>query len=148
LPAACADRLLVAGAILHAGDFSTEAALEELRGLGPPVHAVHGNVDAPGVCRELPATLEAEIGGVRIGMIHDAGRAFGRIERLRGRFPDAAAVIFGHSHLPLHEVSAERFQIFNPGSPTQRRRAPTHTMGLARVHDGAIDFEHVHLPDP
>lgn len=132
---------------MHAGDFSTEAVLRELRELGPPVYAVHGNVDTPGLCRELRATLEVDIGGVPLAMIHDSGRSLGRMRRLRQRFPAAAAVIFGHSHSPLHEVSADRFHIFNPGSPTQRRRAPTHTMGLARISGGAIDFQHIHLPD-
>ena len=59
---------------------------------------------------------------------------------MRERFPDADAVVFGHSHIPLHE-EADGFQIFNPGSPTDRRRAPAHTMGLARVEGGAVEFE-------
>lgn len=133
---------------MHAGDFSTEAALRELQHLGPPVYAVHGNVDSPDVCRELPASLELEIEGVRLAMVHDGGPAFGRLERLRQRFPEANAVIFGHSHLPLHEVGTGGFQIFNPGSPTQRRRAPTHTVGLARILDGTVDFQHIDLPGP
>jgi len=53
-------------------------------------------------------------------------------------------VVFGHSHLPLHE-EADGFQIFNPGSPTERRRAPAHTMGIARVEGGRIAFELVEL---
>ena len=54
------------------------------------------------------------------------------------------AVVFGHSHMPLLE--AERgFQIFNPGSPTERRRAPARTMGIAAVEAGAIRFEHLTL---
>jgi predicted phosphodiesterase len=64
---------------------------------------------------------------------------------MRLRFPEADAVIFGHSHIPLHERSAGGFQIFNPGSPTDRRRAPRHTMGLARASDGAVGFELVNL---
>jgi predicted phosphodiesterase len=55
------------------------------------------------------------------------------------------AVIFGHSHLPLHETAADGFQLFNPGSPTERRRAPWHTMGLATVQDGLVSFELVRL---
>ena len=57
-------------------------------------------------------------------MIHDAGPRTGRLARMRARFKDADAVVFGHSHLPLHEAGADGFQIFNPGSPTERRRAP------------------------
>jgi predicted phosphodiesterase len=60
---------------------------------------------------------------------------------MRFRFKDADAVIFGHSHLPLHEADADGFQIFNPGSPTERRRAPVHTMGIATVEDGRVHFE-------
>ena len=59
---------------------------------------------------------------------------------MRRRFPDADAVVFGHSHIPLHE-EAGGFQIFNPGSPTDRRRQPAHTMGLARVEEGRVRFE-------
>jgi uncharacterized protein len=74
-------------------------------------------------------------------MVHDAGPSAGRLDRMRRRFGDRAdALVFGHSHLPLHERS-DGFQIFNPGSPTDRRRAPAHTMGQARVEDGQISFE-------
>ena len=77
-------------------------------------------------------------------MVHDAGPAKGRLGRMRRRFPDADAVVFGHSHLPLHEEE-DGFQIFNPGSPTERRRAPRHSMGLLRVDAGRPVFEHVWL---
>ena len=51
----------------------------------------------------------------------------------------------GHSHLPLHEQAPDGFQILNPGSPTERRRAPTHTMGLIHVRDGLAGCELVHF---
>ena len=82
--------------------------------------------------------------GVTIGMVHDAGAATGRLARLRRRFPDADAVVFGHSHLPLHE-ERDGFAIFNPGSPTERRRAPQHTMGMATAHHARITFELIYL---
>ena len=77
-------------------------------------------------------------------MIHDAGPADGRLRRMRRRFADADAVVFGHSHIPLLETEAG-FTIFNPGSPTERRRAPRHTMGVATASDGAVAFELVAL---
>jgi hypothetical protein len=144
LPAACVERLREAELILHAGDISTLAFLEELLALGPVVLAVRGNVDEPALLERLPAELETELGGVRLAMTHDAGPARGRLARLRGRFPDADAVIFGHSHIPLHE-RADGLQIFNPGSPTDRRRQPEYTMGLARVERGAVEFELISL---
>ena len=133
LPAACVERLRAAALIVHAGDFVARSAYDELVALGPPVVAVHGNVDSAELRELLPAARVLEAGGVRIGLIHDAGAARGRLERMRRRFPGCAAVIFGHSHIPLHETAADGFQIFNPGSPTDRRRQPAHTMGLATI---------------
>ena len=78
-------------------------------------------------------------------MVHDAGPASGRLERLRRRFPDCDAVVFGHSHIPLHEGTPDGFQIFNPGSPTDRRRQPVHTMGIAMAADGRVALEIVEL---
>jgi putative phosphoesterase len=130
--------------ILHAGDFTYPEVLAELEALGPPVAAVHGNVDAEELRRRLPEARTVEAGGARIAMVHDAGPAAGRLDRMRRRFPDADAVVFGHSHMPLHE-QREGFQIFNPGSPTDRRREPAHTMGIADVEDGRIQFKIVRL---
>jgi uncharacterized protein len=140
LPEACVDRLRDADLIVHAGDFTSLEVLLGLEGLGPPVAAVHGNVDSAELRRLLPGERVVEAAGARIGVIHDAGPATGRLERLRDRFPGADAVVFGHSHMPLYE-EAGGFQIFNPGSPTDRRRQPRHTMGLARVEGGAVRFE-------
>jgi uncharacterized protein len=146
LPEACVARLRSADLILHAGDFTTVAVLRELESLGPPVAAVLGNVDEAALADVLPAERIVAAGGARIAMVHDAGQAGGRLGRLRRRFPDADAVVFGHSHIPLHERAPDGFQIFNPGSPTDRRRQPRHTMGSARV--GAADevsFELIEL---
>jgi uncharacterized protein len=149
LPAACVERLAAADLILHAGDLVTRAVLEELRSYGEVV-AVHGNVDEPALRDALPAERELELGTaprrVRIALTHDAGPARGRLARARRRFPHADALVFGHSHLPLHETDpASGFQLFNPGSPTERRRAPSHSMGMAQVEGGRIEFELVTL---
>jgi uncharacterized protein len=144
LPAECVERIASADMVIHTGDFSRPEAYEEIAAIGPPLVAVHGNVDDAGLRERLPPQEEIEAGGARIGLIHDAGPPRGRLARLRRLFPDADAVIFGHSHLPLHE-SERGFQIFNPGSPTERRRALTRTMGIAEVDAGAIRFEHVNL---
>jgi putative phosphoesterase len=145
LPARAVAELRAADAILHGGDFMRAEVLELLQRLGPPVHGIHGNVDDEALRRMLPAARVVELGGVRIGMIHDAGARQGRLARMRFRFKDADAVVFGHSHLPLHEADADGFQIFNPGSPTERRSAPTHTMGIATVQDGRVHFELIAL---
>jgi putative phosphoesterase len=144
LPQQCVEQLRAAELILHAGDVSTVGVLEELSAVGPPVLAVRGNVDEPALAASLPTQLEVELDGARLAMTHDAGPAKGRIARLRKRFPRADAVVFGHSHIPLHETDGD-FQIFNPGSPTERRRELRHTMGLARAGRGTIAFERVTL---
>jgi uncharacterized protein len=143
LPERCLEELQAADLILHAGDIATVGVLEEIEALGPPVRAVLGNVDEPALAdRGVPDEIVVEAEGARIAMVHDAGPAKGRLERLRLRFPDAAAVVFGHSHIPLHEA-AGGFQIFNPGSATDRRRQPRHTMGVAQVEDGEVSFRHL-----
>jgi len=70
-------------------------------------------------------------------MIHDSGAAAGRCARMRRWFPAARLVVFGHSHMPLDEV-ADGLRIFNPGSPTDRRRQPRGTMGLLRIERGRL----------
>jgi putative phosphoesterase len=140
LPTACVQRCREADAILHAGDLTALSVLRLLRSLGPPVHAISGNVDDDEVRAAVPARLELEFEGVRIGMTHIPGPADRRLQRLRAAFPACAAVIFGHTHMPQHEHE-DGFQIFNPGSPTERRRAPVRTMGLARIAGANIEFE-------
>ncbi|MEA2376896.1 MAG: uncharacterized protein QOK00_743 [Thermoleophilaceae bacterium] len=146
LPDACVERIAAADLLLHAGDFMTADVLRELEAIGPPLAGVHGNVDSAELRRLLPAERVVAVEEARIAMVHDAGPSAGRLERMRLRFGGRAdALVFGHSHLPLHERAADGFQIFNPGSPTERRRAPRHTMGLARVEGGRVEFELIEL---
>jgi uncharacterized protein len=144
LPDACVERLVEADLVIHAGDFIRLSVLRELQAYTRLI-AVHGNVDDYEVRSVLPETAEVDVGGARIAVIHDAGPAPQRIQRLRHQFPTAHAVVFGHSHQPLHETAPGGFQIFNPGSPTERRRAPHHTMGLAHASNGRLAFELIEL---
>ncbi len=136
LPKPCLARLAAADLILHAGDHCDVASLVALRLIGPPILGVHGNVDEAAVRRALPRETSIKVEGVRIAMIHDAGPAHGRIDRLRRLFPEADVVIFGHSHIPLIERADDGFLILNPGSPTDRRRQPAHTMAELRIEWG------------
>jgi len=140
LPDACVERLRAADLILHAGDLVAEAFLEELRAVGPPVAAVHGNVDEPALQEALPEELVVEVGEARIGMVHVPGPRAGREERLAARFPACAAVVYGHTHVPQVSRQGDVW-ILNPGSPTDRRRAPAHTMLVLDVRDGRVDPE-------
>jgi uncharacterized protein len=133
-----------ADVVLHAGDFVSTGFLEELRALGRPVEAVHGNMDEPALQAALPKQHVVEVGSVRIGMVHDAGPRAGREARLAARFEDCDAVVYGHTHVP----QVEQFQhlwVLNPGSPTERRRAPVHTMLVLRIQGRRITPELVTL---
>lgn len=136
-PAAVAEQLRRADLVLHAGDVCTPAVLDELAGYAP-LRVVRGNNDGPDVAAwGAPDTLELDLDGLPVAMVHDAGPKQGRPARMRKRFPAAALVVFGHSHIPLDE-SADGIRIFNPGSPTDKRRQPHRTLGLLDVADGRL----------
>jgi putative phosphoesterase len=127
LPDGCVERLRAADLVLHAGDLAAASFLEELQAVGPPVLAVHGNVDEPALRAALPETRVVEAGGARIALLHDAGPRAGREERLIRRFSGCDAVVYGHTHLPQVECVGDVW-VLNPGSPTERRRSPVPTM--------------------
>jgi putative phosphoesterase len=145
LPAACVERLRAADLILHAGDVVAAAVFDELVALGPPLRAVHGNMDDETLQAQLPETLVVELAGIRIGMTHDPGPRAGREERLAGRFPGCAAVVYGHTHEPEVARTGDVW-ILNPGSATERRRSPSHTMLVLEVVEGRIAPELIPLP--
>lgn len=136
-PPAVAEHLHGADVILHAGDVCTADVLDELAGYAP-VRAVCGNNDGPDVVAwGAPETLELDLDGLRVGMIHDSGAAAGRTARMRRRFPSADLVVFGHSHIPMDQTG-DGVRIFNPGSPTDKRRQPRGTMGLLHIERGHL----------
>ncbi|HVW81795.1 MAG TPA: metallophosphoesterase family protein [Mycobacteriales bacterium] len=136
-PPNVARRLRDADLILHAGDACTAEVLDELAGYAP-VRAVIGNNDGPDVAAwGATPTLELDIDGIPVAMVHDSGPASGRPARLRRMFPDARVVVFGHSHIPWdHDELGQRS--INPGSPTDRRRQPHGTMALMRTEPGTL----------
>jgi putative phosphoesterase len=136
-PPRVAGHLRGADVILHAGDVCTASVLDELSQYAP-VLAVIGNNDGPGVAAWGAApTLQADLGGLRLAMIHDSGAAAGRLQRMRRQFPGADLVVFGHSHIPL-DAADGGLRIFNPGSPTDRRRQPHGTVGVLTIEDGLL----------
>jgi uncharacterized protein len=136
-PPQVAAYLRGADVILHAGDVCTAAVLEELSQYAR-VLAVIGNNDGPDVAAWGAApTLQAGLGGLRVAMIHDSGAAQGRLHRMRRQFPGVDLVVFGHSHIPL-DAEENGLRIFNPGSPTDRRRQPHGTVGLLTIEDGLL----------
>lgn len=145
LPPRVLDLARDADLILHAGDVVVHEVLDEL-GRYAPVHAVLGNNDHT-LVGELPETLELDLAGVRVGMIHDSGAAKGRERRMARRFPGCDLVVFGHSHIPWDSVGPHEQVLFNPGSPTERRRQPHRTAGVVRLDGGRITDRRIEIVD-
>ena len=136
-PPRVARELLGADLILHAGDVCTAAVLTELAQYAPVV-AVLGNNDGPDVADwGAAAAAELNLDGLRVAMLHDSGAAGGRLARMRRAFPRADLVVYGHSHIPLDQ-SGYGLRIFNPGSPTDRRRQPQGTLGVLHIKDAEL----------
>ncbi|MFC6091039.1 metallophosphoesterase family protein [Saccharothrix lopnurensis] len=136
-PPAVAEHLRRADVVLHAGDVCVAGVLDELAQYAP-VTAVRGNNDGPDVAEwGAPETVSLDLAGLRVAMVHDSGQATGRTARMRRRFPDAQLVVYGHSHIPV-DLTGDGVRVFNPGSPTDRRRQPHGTVGLLDIEDGVL----------
>jgi putative phosphoesterase len=136
-PPRVAEHLRGADLILHAGDVCTATVLDELSEYAQ-VLAVVGNNDGPDVAGwGATPTADLDLSGLRVGMIHDSGTAVGRLARMRRAFPAADLAVFGHSHIPLDESDGD-LRIFNPGSPTDRRRQPHGTIGVLQIEEGSL----------
>jgi len=140
LPAQVFELAERADAILHTGDIVEEDVLAVLRAFAP-VTVVLGNNDYAFIGR-LPERVTVTLGGVEFGMVHDAGATAGRFARLRSWFPTANVALYGHSHDPECSLAGDLL-VVNPGSPTQRRRAPQHTVAWLEATDGVITEAHL-----
>ncbi|WP_153505244.1 metallophosphoesterase family protein [Cumulibacter manganitolerans] len=143
LPAQVWRAVEQADVVLHAGDWQVAELLDEMQARARRLIGVWGNNDDE-LRRRLPETTVVEIDGVRIALTHETGAAGGREKRMAAMFPDAHALVFGHSHIPWDSVAGEDtanpgLRLLNPGSPTDRRRQPSCTMMTAEVRDGRLD---------
>lgn len=142
LPIAVWNEIEAADLVLHAGDVTTPDLLERI-GAVTPIVAVLGNNDVG--LDALPEQWTDEIEGVRVAMVHDSGTTKGRARRMKRWFPDADVVVFGHNHAPAWEEGVEGQWLLNPGSPTQRRRQPTHSMAVLTLRGGTAAAEILEL---
>lgn len=141
LPAPVLREADAADLIVHAGDWVAASVLEELAQHGD-VLGVYGNNDGADLRALLPEVARRTIEGLRFAVIHETGDAKSRERRMDTAFPDADVLVFGHSHIPWDTVTPRGLRLLNPGSPTDRRRQPRHTMMTATVEgDGRVDVE-------
>jgi len=90
---------------------------------------VRGNCDE--AAPDLPEKRIYEAAGFRIGLIHGWGGPDGIVSNVLSSFADVPldALVFGHSHYPLCRQNGHVL-LFNPGSATDRRAAPFHSVGI------------------
>ena len=130
--------------IIHAGDLTHMGLLEELSCIAP-VRAVRGNCDSWDVL--LPDRDIIECEALRIGLIHgDSGKGKSTTERAYSAFKDSSVdvIVFGHSHTPFMEWR-NGILLFNPGSPTDKRREPQYSFGLLDIQQGQVKAEHLYF---
>ncbi|MCM3152226.1 metallophosphoesterase family protein [Priestia megaterium] len=135
--------LKTADAIIHTGDFQTIDVYNDLR-VFAPVHGVIGNVDSEELQQILPSSLLLSFGDVTIGVVHGHGKGKTTEKRalLAFEHEQVDAVIFGHSHIPVHKQIGD-ITLFNPGSATDKRREKQFSFGLLYIQKNTLRFEHV-----
>ncbi|MFF1613775.1 metallophosphoesterase family protein [Amycolatopsis sp. NPDC058278] len=144
LPPQVWAEVAAADVVVHAGDWVDVALLDELEERSKRLIGVYGNNDGPALRARLPEIARAELGGVRLAVIHETGAKQGREQRCDAQFPDTDVLVFGHSHIPWDTVAPSGLRLLNPGSPTDRRRQPFCTYQTCRIEDGALTGVELH----
>jgi hypothetical protein len=119
--------------ILHAGDIIELSVLDELRALAP-IEAVAGNMDSAEAQMMLPHKKVLTLGRYRVGLIHGKFKINVQKEMIRKEFDDVDLIVYGHSHTPFWG-SVDGVWFLNPGSPTDTRHAPYHSVAILYVGD-------------
>ena len=139
LPAAVWAEVERADVVVHAGDWVTADLLDALEARARRVVGVWGNNDGPDLRARLPEVAVEELGGIRVGVVHETGAAAGRESRMDRLYAGRVDVlVFGHSHIPWDTVTPGGIRLLNPGSPTDRRRQPVATYLTAEAAGGAL----------
>jgi uncharacterized protein len=132
LPEEVAEILDGVDVVLHAGDLTDPAVLDELGAIAPVV-AVRGNHDEEAGIGGLPRDTVVELGGWRIGLTHGARTKavelpaaalslltartvlLGFNAAMRRRFGEVDCVVVGHLHMPIHRMVGGAL-LFSPGA--------------------------------
>jgi putative phosphoesterase len=138
LPQSLWAAIEAADVVVHAGDWVDVALLDRFEERADRLVAVHGNNDHGPLRERLPEVARAEVGGIRLAVVHETGDRRGREARCAARFPDADLLVFGHSHIPWDTTADTGLRLVNPGSPTDRRRQPHGTFVTAVADDGVL----------
>lgn len=144
LPAPVWEAVDAADVVVHAGDWMSADLLDALTARARRLVGVFGNNDGPELRARLPEVARVELDGVRLAVVHETGPAAGREKRCAAAYPDVDVLVFGHSHIPWDTTAPNGLRLLNPGSPTDRRRQPTHTWMTAEIDDGTLTAVRLH----
>ncbi|WP_102349808.1 metallophosphoesterase family protein [Bacillus sp. Marseille-P3661] len=128
--------------IIHVGDWLKLDVYDELVKYAP-VEGVYGNVDGDDIKSKFPAKKILHLMDYKIGIVHGHGKGKTTEKRALEAFQedDVDIIIFGHSHIPLMKKMGDLL-LFNPGSPTDKRKQPEYSFGLITINE-EITAEHV-----
>ncbi|WP_025688339.1 metallophosphoesterase family protein [Paenibacillus zanthoxyli] len=145
LPKALVEGLAGVELILHLGDWIDMEVYDELSALAP-VDGIAGNNDGQDIVKRFGARKILTVAGARIGMVHGHQPYTGRgtdgnaLRAFAGENLDC--ILFGHSHQPLMRRE-NGILLFNPGSPTDKRREKLYSFGLLDIEEGKIAARHI-----
>ncbi|WP_239616756.1 metallophosphoesterase family protein [Cohnella mopanensis] len=149
LPERLIRELVNADEIIHAGDWTNLAVYEELAKY-TTTHGVAGNNDGEDIIKQFGYRKVLKFEGYRIGIVHGHGAVKRKateshaIDTFKGVRLDA--LVYGHSHIPvLKRIGG--LLVFNPGSPTDKRRQSLYSFGILRVEEGLLSAKHVFYSD-
>jgi hypothetical protein len=148
LPPSLWEAIERADVVVHAGDWVDVALLDEFEARSRRLIGVYGNNDHGALRERLPEVARAEIDGLHVAVVHEAGDKSGREARCAARFPDVDVLVFGHSHIPWDTTAPGGLRLLNPGSPTDRRRQPHGTFVTAVVAGGQLRDVTFHAVPP
>lgn len=120
--------------VVHAGDFTSESALNAFHDASEQLLAVHGNADDDAVTDRLPAARTLDVAGVRVAVTHHRRGGTTGLS-LFGRERGADLVVFGHTHRPA-VVETGDVTLLNPGSHADPRGNEAGYAELLPTDDG------------
>ncbi len=146
LPDGLVAMLRDADMVIHAGDFTTKSAYDELSRISRLV-AVHGNMDEAALKALLPDRSVIEAEGLKIGVVHEAALS---LQDTTGAWYLAKemgvdVLVFGHIHKPVVERSD--VLLVCPGSPTSPRLSEACAVELV-IENGRISGKVIKLEGP
>ena len=129
------DAFAEADLILHAGDIGPAGLLEELETIAP-VLAVWGNTDGLDLRARVPEVIQKTIEGLPFVVVHGHQLGSPTPEALVAAYPDALAIVYGHTHRPLLTLVDQVITVMNPGGAGRRRFDLPPSVGILELEAG------------